>query len=526
VDHARIVSDSAARVAELTSWYAQWRGLRVAVLGLGVTGFSVADTLVELEAEVLVLAASARDEQKRLLEVIGGGYLEHDLATVPRELVELDPELIVVSPGFHPDSPILIWAAERETPVWGDIELAWRVRDKVSPVARWILVTGTNGKTTTTQLATRMLEADGRRVAAVGNIGIPVLDAVRYPAGFDVLVVELSSYQLHWLGQTPEGTLSPWASVCLNLADDHLDWHGSLAGYRDAKAKVYTNTRVAAVYNRADEATRQMVEDAEVVEGARAIGFGLDAPGPSDFGMVDGILCDRAFLDERATTALELTTREELTAVGLGAPHSVANVLAASALVRSLGVEPAVIREALRDFRLDSHRTEVIAESDGIVWIDDSKATNPHAAAASLRAHAGVVWIVGGLLKGVDVDQLVRVHADRLSAAVVIGVDRSALLSAFGRHAPGVALFEVDTAETSEVMPSAVRLAAAAAKAGDVVLLAPAAASMDQFTDYKDRGTRFASAVREFLEEVQDLDQSDPEGTTDDDHPGTEGAAG
>jgi UDP-N-acetylmuramoylalanine--D-glutamate ligase len=120
----------------------------------------------------------------------------------------------------------------------------------------------------------------------------------------------------------------------------------------------------------------------------------------------------------------------------------------------------------------------------------------------------------------------VRVHADRLSAAVVIGVDRSALLSAFERHAPGVALFEVDTAETSEVMPSAVRLAAAAAKAGDVVLLAPAAASMDQFTDYKDRGTRFASAVREFLEEVQDLDQSDPEGTTDDDHPGTEGAAG
>jgi UDP-N-acetylmuramoylalanine--D-glutamate ligase len=515
VDHARIVSESAARVSELTSWHSEWRGLRVAVLGLGVTGFSVADTLIELGAEVLVLAASARAQQKQLLEVIGGRYLEHDLESVPEELAGFDPELIVVSPGFRPDSPILVWAGGRELPVWGDIELAWRVRDKVQPLAEWILVTGTNGKTTTTQLATHMLEADGRRAAAVGNVGIPVLDAVRYPAGFDVLVVELSSYQLHWLGQTPEGTLSPWASVCLNLADDHLDWHGSISAYRDAKSKVYTNTKVAAVYNRGDEATRRMVEEAEVVEGARAIGFGLDAPGLSDFGVVDGILCDRAFLEERATTALELTTRAELEDVGLGAPHSIANVLAASALVRSLGVAPAVIRRALREFRLDSHRTEVIAKRGGIVWIDDSKATNPHAAAASLRAHEAVVWIVGGLLKGVDVDELVRSHAARLSAAVVIGADRSALVSAFRRHAPGVALFEVDETETRDVMPSAVRLAATAAKAGDVVLLAPAAASMDQFTDYKDRGEQFAEAVRQALE-----------GKPNDDDSGTEGTAG
>ena len=508
------MTDQAARVSELISWNSDWSGLRVAVLGLGITGFAVADTLVELGADVFVLAASARNEQKQLLEVIGGRFLERELDSVPDELVEFDPELVVVSPGFHPDSPILVWAAERGLPVWGDIELAWRVRDKVLPAAEWILVTGTNGKTTTTQLATRMLEADGRRVAAVGNIGIPVLDAVRYPAGFDVLVVELSSYQLHWLGQTPEGTLSPWASVCLNLADDHLDWHGSLAAYRASKAKVYTNTRAAAVYNRADVATRKMVEDAEVIEGARAIGFGLDAPGPSDFGVVDGILCDRAFLEERATTALELTTHADLDLVGLGAPHSVANVLAAAALVRSLGVEPAVIRQALREFRLDAHRTEIVAERDGVVWIDDSKATNPHAAAASLRAHPSIVWIAGGLLKGVDVDELVRLHAGKLSAVVLIGADRSALRSAFERHAPTVAVFEVDETETRDVMPSAVRRALAVARAGDVVLLAPAAASMDQFTDYKDRGEKFAAAVRQALE-----------GTTDDDDPGTTGSA-
>jgi UDP-N-acetylmuramoylalanine--D-glutamate ligase len=501
------VSDS-ERISSLTSWHSAWQGLRVAVLGLGVTGFSVADTLVELGAHVVVLAASAGDQQRQLLEIIGGRFLSHDLRTVPTELADFDPELIVVSPGFHPDSPVLVWAEAQSIPVWGDIELAWRVRDKVTPVAEWVLVTGTNGKTTTTQLATHILEADGRRAAAVGNIGIPVLDAVRYPAGFDVLLVELSSYQLHWLGRTPEGTLSPWASVCLNLADDHLDWHGSFAVYRAAKAKVYTNTRVAAIYNRADENTRMMVEEAEVIEGARAIGFGLDAPGPSDLGVVDGILCDRAFLEERATTALELTTHDDLVLVGLGAPHSTANVLAAAAIVRSLGVAPAVVRDALRTFTLDEHRTEVIATQDGIVWIDDSKATNPHAATASLRAYPSVVWIVGGLLKGVDVDELVRRHADRLVAAVIIGADRSVLLSAFERHAPSVAVFEVNETETRGVMPSAVRLAAAVASAGDVVLLAPAAASMDQFTDYKDRGTRFADAVRSHLEGTTDDDDS------------------
>jgi UDP-N-acetylmuramoylalanine--D-glutamate ligase len=287
--------------------------------------------------------------------------------------------------------------------------------------------------------------------------------------------------------------------VCLNVSDDHLDWHGSADAYRAAKAKVYTNTRVAAVYNRADAATLGMVEEAEVVEGCRAIGFGLDAPGPSDFGVVDGILCDRAFLAERATTALELTTREELLAAGLGAPHLVADVLAAAALVRSLGVEPVAIREGLRTFRLDENRTEIIASAGGIVWIDDSKATNPHAADASLRAHPSVVWIVGGLLKGVDVSELVRAHAGRLSAAVLIGTDREALRSAFQRHAPELPVFEVDTADTKEVMPTAVRLSAAVAKAGDVVLLAPAAASMDQFTDYADRGRRFAEAVRDHL---------------------------
>lgn len=480
----------------LTSWHADWRGLRVVVLGAGVTGFSAADTLAELGAEVLVVASSATPERTELIAVIGARLcLQVDDTTLPPEVAAFAPELVIVSPGYRPDHVVLAWAGERAIPVWGDIELAWRLRDKTGEPADWVTVTGTNGKTTTVQLATHILAADGRRVASVGNIGIPVLDAIRRPDGFDVLVVELSSFQLHWVPRTGPGALAPAASLCLNLADDHLDWHGSRTAYADAKATVYANTRIACVYNKADEATRRMVEDAEVQEGCRAIGFGLDTPGPSDFGMVDDIVVDRAFLQDRHRSALELTTHGELATAGLATPHLVANVLAASALVRALGVPVETVRSALTTFRVDHHRTEPVAMADGVLWVDDSKATNPHAADAALRAFEHVVWVVGGLLKGVDLGPLVALHSTRLRAAVVIGANPEPVVEAFGRHAPDVPVFVVVPTEDEGVMPQAVRLAAAVAQHGDVVLLAPAAASMDQFTDYADRGERFAEAV-------------------------------
>lgn len=487
-------------LADLTSWHSDWRGLRVAVYGVGVTGFAVADTLVELGAEVLVVAASASPDHRTLLRVIGARLVEGDLQSPPAELVEFDAELVIVSPGFHPDHPLLQWTEQRGVSIWGDIELAWRLRDKTGAPAEWLCVTGTNGKTTTTQLTATFVLASGRRVAPAGNIGVPVLDAIRDPQGFDVLVIELSSYQLHWINRNAGGELFPWASVCLNLADDHFDWHGSAEAYRDAKAKVYENTRVACIYNRADAATLRMVEEADVVEGARAVGFGLDAPGPSELGIVDGILVDRAFLEERRTTALELTTLDELHEVGLAAPHTVANVLAAAALARSVGVEPSVIHDVLRTFAVDHHRTELVISHDGVDWVDDSKATNPHAAHAALSAYRSVVWIVGGLLKGVDLGELITGHASRLTAAVVIGADRAAVLDAFRRHAPQIPVHEVTAPDTDEVMSEAVSLAIAAAAPGDTVLLAPAAASMDQFTDYADRGRRFAAAVRALVE--------------------------
>ncbi|MEO7121788.1 MAG: UDP-N-acetylmuramoyl-L-alanine--D-glutamate ligase, partial [Lacisediminihabitans sp.] len=405
-------------------------------------------------------------------------------------------------PGFPPSHPAVAWTVNQGIPLWGDVELAWRLRDKTGTPAEWIAITGTNGKTTTVQLTTAILAAAGHRVIACGNVGVPVLDAIRDPTGFDVLVVELSSFQLHYTS-----SLSPFSSVCLNLADDHLDWHGSADAYREAKASVYRSTREACIFNEQDAATREMVEEADVVEGCRAVGFTLGIPGLSDVGVVDGVLVDRAFHDERHRAALELTTVEELHGVGLGSAHMVANVLAASALARSYGVVPTVIRDALHEFRLDHHRTELVGAKNGVRWFNDSKATNPHAATAALTSFESVVWIVGGLFKGVDLDALVAAQITRLRAVVIIGRDREPVLEAFARHAPELPVFEVIATDTKDVMPMAVRLSAAVAQDGDVVLLAPAAASMDQFSNYADRGNRFTAAVHELLGEQSDDDK-------------------
>lgn len=484
---------------DLTSWYADWSGLRVLVLGLGATGFAAADTLHELGAECLVVAERGDADREAMLDVLGVPLvLEADRAAIPEALRGFGADLAVVSPGYHPDHPLVEWVAGAGIPIWGDIELAWRVRDKVE-AADWLLVTGTNGKTTTTRLAAHLLREAGLRTADVGNIGVSVLDAVRRPEGYDAFVVELSSYQLHWMPVSGPGAAHPLAAVCLNVDDDHLDWHGSRAAYEAAKGRVYANARVACVYNRADAATIRMVEDAEVEEGCRAIGFGLGVPGPSDFGVIDGILVDRAFLDDRHHRALELTTVAELAEEGLAAPHLVADVLAAAALARAAGAAPEDVREGLRTFVLDPHRTELVATADGVAWVDDSKATNPHAADAALSAYRSIVWLVGGLLKGVDIAPLVAKHAARLRAAIVIGVDRSEILEALGRHAPAVPVHEVLPGEDVDVMAQAVRLASGAAAPGDTVLLSPATASFDQFADYVDRGRRFAEAVRDHL---------------------------
>jgi UDP-N-acetylmuramoylalanine--D-glutamate ligase len=475
----------------ITSWHSDWTDLRVVVFGLGVSGFSVVDTLRELGSEVLVVAESANPDYLDLLGILGaseviGEPFEQALPTI--EAFKAD--LAIISPGFSPSSPEVKWAHESELPIWIDIDLAWRLRDKVGKAADWLCVTGTNGKTTTVQLATHILQTAGLRAMACGNIGVPILDAVRDENGFDVLVVELSSFQLHYLGE-----IRPFAAAVLNVELDHLDWHGSFDAYSASKAKIFENVESACVYNLADPKILRMVETADVQEGARAIGFGLAFPGPSNIGFVEDILVDNAFSPMRKAKEIEpLATIDQISRVGVVSKHLLQNVAAAAALTRSYGVPARSVGEGISTFKMDAHRIELILERDGISFVDDSKATNPHATAASLDSFESVIWIVGGLLKGVDISSLVSLVSDRVKAAVVIGVERSAVLDAFASVAPQIPLVEVSDGE--DVMGRALQAAIAFAGPGDTVLLAPAAASMDQFKDYSDRGNKFSDAVR------------------------------
>jgi UDP-N-acetylmuramoylalanine--D-glutamate ligase len=372
-------------------------------------------------------------------------------------------------------------------PVWGEVELAWRLRQP--DAAPWLCITGTNGKTTTVQMLDAILRAAGLRSVAVGNVGRPVVEAVMDPAGADVFAVELSSFQLHWTS-----SVSAEAAAVLNVAPDHLDWHGSLSAYEADKGRIYERAQRACVYNVEDPVTEELVRNADVVDGARAIGFTQGLPAVGMLGVVDGVLADRAFVEDRHNSAAELIRVDELRDP---APHMVANALAAAALARAHGVPAAAVRDGLRGFALGPHRIESVAEIDGVRYVDDSKATNAHAALASLRGVPGdkVVWVAGGLAKGGTFDELVSQVRDRLRGAVVIGTDGPLIVSALERHAPDVPVVEVTNGEDG-LMDRVVGAARTMAQAGDTVLLAPGCASMDQFRDYAERGTAFADAVR------------------------------
>ncbi|MEU3296565.1 UDP-N-acetylmuramoyl-L-alanine--D-glutamate ligase [Streptomyces longwoodensis] len=465
-----------------------WQGKHVTVAGLGVSGVPAAKVLHGLGARVTVVNdgddARAR-EQAAALEALGVTVRLGDGATLPE-----GTELVVTAPGWQPDKPLFLAAERAGVPVWGDVELAWRLRGTVpgKPVAPWLCVTGTNGKTTTTQMLASILRAAGLRTAAVGNIGVSLLDAVLGEAPYDVLAVELSSYQLHWAP-----SLRAHSAAVLNLAPDHLDWHGSMEAYARDKGRVYEGNQVACVYNVADKATEDLVREADVEEGCRAIGFTLGTPGPSQLGVVDGILVDRAFVENRRESAQELA---EVSDVNPPAPHNIANALAAAALARAFGVPPQAVRDGLRAFTPDAHRIAHVADVDGVAYVDDSKATNTHAAEASLAAYGSIVWIAGGLAKGATFDELVARSAGRLRGVVLIGADRALIREALARHAPEVPVVDLDRTDTGAML-QAVQEAARLAQPGDTVLLAPACASMDMFANYNKRGDAFAEAVRE-----------------------------
>jgi len=467
------------------------------VAGLGTSGFAAADGLMDLGAHVLVLddADTAGNREKAtVLEM-----LDVEVRLGPGATTQLpdDVDLVVTSPGWRPSAPLLAQAALRGIPVWGEVELAWRMSlpDRQVP---WLAVTGTNGKTTTVGMLESMLTAAGLKTSAVGNVGRPIVEAVLDEVSYDVLAVELSSFQLHWTN-----SLSLHSAAVLNVAPDHLEWYADAAGwppeaadpmaaYAADKARIYTGVQRACVYNVQDAATERMVEEAEVVEGARAIGFTLGIPGPSMLGVVDDLLVDRAFIEQRRDSAIELAKVSDVMPF---APHNVANALAAAALARSFGVPPTAVAQGLQRLRIGDHRIQTIAEAGGVRYIDDSKATNPHAAQASLSAFDHVVWVAGGQAKGTKFDDLVARVAPQLRAAVVIGVDREVIADALARHAPEVPVNVIDSMDHG-AMQQAVKWAATQAQPGDVVLLAPGCASKDMYTDYAARGDAFAAAAK------------------------------
>jgi UDP-N-acetylmuramoylalanine--D-glutamate ligase len=468
-----------------------WEGVRAVVAGMGVSGFAAADNLTHIGAHVIALDesdAGDRAEKATILQILGA-----DVRLGPGTTAVLpdDVDVLVTSPGWKPGSPLLRQATDLGIPIWGEVELAWRLRDPQHP-APWLGVTGTNGKTTTVQMLDTILRAAGLRSVACGNVGLPIVEAVMDPQPYDVYAVELSSYQLHYTS-----SMTCESAAVLNVAEDHLDWYPGMREYAADKGRIYEGVRRACVYNVQDETTEFLVREADVMEGARAIGFTLGMPSVGMVGLVDDILADRAFIEQRQTNAAELCNVADLASP---APHFIANALAAAALARAHGVPQAAVRDGLRAFKPDGHRIAEVATVRDVRYVDDSKATNPHAAQSSLAAYDPVVWIAGGLAKGAHFDVLVKAVRERLRGVVLLGQDKAVIAEALARHAPEVPVIVVEGGETS-VMDQVVRAATDLARAGDTVLLAPGCASMDMFANYGARGDAFAESVRRLGEE-------------------------
>lgn len=444
---------------------------KVLIIGGGVTGTSVAEVLEKLGSEIAIV-----DEDSSLLA--DPSFLRAENA------IDQPWDFAIVSPGWRPNHPLLTRLRDVGVRLLSEIDLAWLIKCELRPHQKWMGITGTNGKTTTVEMTAAMLRAGGINAIACGNVGDTVIGAVIDESAFEFLVLELSSFQLHW-SEFPEFE----ASAILNIADDHTDWHGNFQEYARAKLRILDRAQVGIL--NADDAA--VVENTSAWRG-RKIFYSLDSPRAGELGVVEDLLVDRAFVpnpDEAEMIA-------ELTDIHPNSPHNVSNTLAAAGLARSAGVAHSVIRDAVRAFLPGRHRIEFVGEKNGVRWVNDSKATNPHAAAASLRSTNSVVWIAGGLAKGASMRELISETGGRIKTAILIGKDRELIAEELVRFAPHVRIVRVDhdVNESMTLMEKVVREAAKIVEVGDTVLMAPACASMDQFVSYADRGDQFCAAVK------------------------------
>lgn len=421
---------------------------RLLVLGAGVSGLAAARLAVAEGFNVTIFDSNPAPEAFASGFGLAAGPWDHLLLT--------GIDRVIASPGFSERSLPIVETLEFGVPIWSEIEFASRYI--TTPM---VAITGTNGKTTVTQATSQMLVESGIDSPATGNIGEPLSDFAG--AAHDSLVVETSSFQLAFIED-----FHPVAAAITNVAVDHLDWHGSVASYTSAKKRIYENQTGddLLVFDADDEGATGLANGAPgarfPISGARL---------PEGGGGVDG---DRLVVGDVSIELVKLPSAD---------PVHLANLAAAAALALRMGAEAGAVTDAAIQFRPGAHRRQLVMTSNGIDWVDDSKATNPHAAIASIRNHRSVILIAGGLAKGTDVVSLA--NEPNLKAVLSIG-----------ESGPEIAAAAGEIGEFSGTLSAAVDLAYRIAASGDTVLLAPGCASFDQFASYEDRGNQFQELVR------------------------------
>lgn len=440
-------------------------GRHALVVGIGVTGVAATRALVGAGVSVRAVDAGDGPEVRERAQALARDGVEVRTGAAGLDVLE-GIDLVVPSPGVPEGGPVIAAALRGGLAVWSEPELAWRLNGGRT---RLVAVTGTNGKTTVTELLAACLEAP-----SAGNIGTPLVDLLAAPAPPPLVVAELSSFQLRFVE-----TLAPDVSVLLNVAPDHLDWHGTLEAYAAAKAQVWAHQPkdAYAVINADDEGAHALA--ARHPPPCQRVGFTVTAPDHGQVGVEGGAIVARLSRPGRRVVGVD-----ELAMPGR---IGVINSLAATAAALCAGAPVARVVQALQEVPAGPHRLERVAELRGVAFVNDSKATNPHAAAAALSSFPRVVWIAGGLGKGLDFDELVDVLAARARAVVTIGEAGPRI----ARLARGLGVRVVQAGTIDEAVPVAAELA----EPGDTVLLAPACASMDQFRNYAARGEAFRAAV-------------------------------
>ena len=435
--------------------------MKILLFGFGVTGIASAKVFDALSISYDILDDKGMDELERLVreEKVHPDRMYHSYQDIEKK----EYDYILKSPGIPPKHSTVTQMIEENLPLVSDLELI----EKLLPGRHLIGITGTNGKTTTVSLVGEILRHDGREVYVTGNIGRGALyDAFTAQAGAE-LVVECSSFQLEFVR-----TFRPEVAGILNITPDHLDWHGSLAAYEQAK------TRIAASLGE-DDIFIANADDPKTSVETRAMTRSISVEGnDATYTIEDGWICER---HERILPVKE---------INLVGRHNLENVLMAVAVARARGVEPEVIREAVREFHAVAHRIEFVRELDGVRYYDDSKGTNVDASIKAIESfEKGIILIAGGYDKKVEIAPLFEAFGSRVKALVLLGATRYD----FERKAKGHGFTNYEMADTME---GAVKAAHALAQAGDVVLLSPASASWDMYRSYEERGDHFKRLVR------------------------------